>query len=372
MMSAEKLMDKVNARLKAGKVGLVLELCRDRIALRGTLPPKPNSGKSKPYQQRIYLGYPFSQAGILQAEKDARSISAALIEKRFDWQDWSKSQQNSSATTPTKLPIGELIQQFEADYFNRRQRTAQSETTFELEYRAVFRHLPPDRELSLDVILQAITTTAPDTRMRVRYCQTLQALAKFYGLDVNLKPYRGNYSARKVAPRNLPTDEQIVEAYHTIPNPAWQWVYGVLACLGLRPHEAFHLDLSQLPGARVLQGKTGARIVYPIYPEWVELFKIAEVIKPNCHGKNNRDWGDRVSAAFNRYKLPFSPYDLRHAYAIRAMVTGVPDGVASQWMGHSLLVHNRTYQRWTKDNHHQQVYESVFGTTRQKGAVLQE
>lgn len=222
------------------------------------------------------------------------------------------------------------------------------------------------------MILKAIATTEPDTRIRVRYCQTLQALAKFYGLDVNLKPYQGNYSPRKVSPRDLPTDEKIVEVYHSIPNPSWQWVYGAIACLGLRPHEVFHLDLSQLPSARVLEGKTGARVVYPIYPEWVELFKMADVIKPDCSAKNNRDWGDRVAAAFKRYKLPFSPYDLRHAYAIRAMVTGVPDAVAAQWMGHSLLVHNRTYQRWTKDNHHQQVYESVFGTADRKSASLQE
>jgi len=82
---------------------------------------------------------------------------------------------------------------------------------------------------------------------------------------LDTKCYKGNYSTSQVEPRDLPEDDRIEQRYLSIPNPAWQWVYGMIACYGLRNHEIFHLDLDSLktaPGIlEVLDGKTGARTV---------------------------------------------------------------------------------------------------------------
>ena len=40
--------------------------------------------------------------------------------------------------------------------------------------------------------------------------------------------------------------------------------------------------------------------------------------------------GRRVSEQFRRYDLPITPYDLRHAWAVRTIHVGLPDTVARQ------------------------------------------
>ncbi|MEL7512791.1 MAG: site-specific integrase, partial [Cyanobacteria bacterium J06554_3] len=78
----------VNTRFKAAKLGLKIERRGDKLSLRGTLPPRPNSPRLKAYQQRIPLGLPANKAGLKQIEKTAKVIAAQLIENTFDWQDY--------------------------------------------------------------------------------------------------------------------------------------------------------------------------------------------------------------------------------------------------------------------------------------------
>lgn len=55
---------------------------------------------------------------------------------------------------------------------------------------------------------------------------------------------------------------------------------------------------------------------------------------------------DRVGKAFKRYKIPWTPYTLRHCYAVRSSnMFGYPIPVSAALMGHSPEVHMRTYQR---------------------------
>ncbi len=46
---------RANGRLRASKIGISIEKRGGTLWLRGTLPPKPNSGKTKPYQQKLSL-----------------------------------------------------------------------------------------------------------------------------------------------------------------------------------------------------------------------------------------------------------------------------------------------------------------------------
>ncbi|MDJ0796733.1 MAG: site-specific integrase, partial [Calothrix sp. MO_167.B12] len=54
----------------------------------------------------------------------------------------------------------------------------------------------------------------------------------------------------------------------------------------------------------------------------------------------------RVSWWFRKIGLDFKPYDLRHAWAIRAHILGIPIKAAADNLGHSVQVHTQTYQRW--------------------------
>jgi hypothetical protein len=182
-MKYQKALDESNSRLQLGNIGFVIEIKNNALCLRGLLPPKNGVGDRR--TQRIYLGYPPMLEGIKQAEKDAISIRAALIEKRFNWLDWSPKLKKA-ADNPPDNTIATLIKNFEKDYFDRRARNPKSETTWDKDYYAVYRHLPQDKQLSPEVIMQAIVNTPPETRTRKRWVFALQTLAKF-------APYRCRY-----------------------------------------------------------------------------------------------------------------------------------------------------------------------------------
>lgn len=259
------------------------------------------------------------------------------------------------------------IEEFERDYFTRRARTPKSETTWKIDYFRVFNKLPISRLLTADALMALVTSATPDTRTRKRYCIALGALAKFAGLTLDLKPYAGSYSPKAASPRELPDDSTIVRWRNQIPADDWRWAYGILATYGLRPHELFHLDDQRLGTGdamvKVLDGKTGARTVFPLYPEWVEQFNLLEVKLPQCTGKANADLGNRVTRAFNRLQIPFPAYALRHCWAIRSMEFGWEVAMAAQQMGHSVQVHTSTYHAWINERHQQKMFDALMQRT---------
>ncbi|WOB42990.1 site-specific integrase [Thermoleptolyngbya oregonensis NK1-22] len=352
MSGFETRLAQANGRLKAGRVGVAIEQRGGRLLLRGTFPPRPGSEKTQPYQQRLALGYHANPAGLKLAELEAKKVGAALDAGEFTWEFYQ------SQVKP--LSVGDWVQRFEVDYFTRRQRSPKTETTWRHDYRKVFDRLPADEPLTEQVLYRAIVATAPDTRTRKRFADVCQRLAQFAGLTVDFRPLRGGYSPSKVTPRNLPNDGAIAFWRRHIPNPTWQRVYGLLAVYGLRPHEVFALDFEDFPLIRVgEEGKTGARIVYPLYPEWAIGWDLIGDL-PAVSGRTNTDLGNRVSKAFQRYKIPFTAYDLRHAWAVRAIAFGLDLSLAAAQMGHSVKVHSEIYHAWITQDIHKRAYDAIM------------
>ncbi|MDX1977314.1 MAG: hypothetical protein SFT94_06540, partial [Pseudanabaenaceae cyanobacterium bins.68] len=306
------------------------------------------------YQQRIYLGIHANLVGLKESELEAKKIGALLDCGEFDWQPYL------SETHQTPITAQDWASKFEQEYFAKRDRNPKTLTTWEKEYLTVFRHLP-EENLTSAVIKNMVLATKPDTRTRQRYCMVLSALAKLAGIAIDLKPLAGKYSPTQVQARNLPDDLAIAQNFAKIPNPEYQWVYGMLATYGLRPHEVFHLDLALMPILQVLgDTKTGARKVWACYPEWVEQFNLKNPKIPQVTGKNNTELGSRITRSFKRYGIPFSPYDLRHCWAIRTLEFGLADSLAAQQMGHSVQVHNNLYHAWIDQRHHQRAYNLIM------------
>lgn len=270
-------------------------------------------------------------------------------------------------TRQEQKAIATWVSEFEAHYFTRRARSPKSETTWKTDYRDVFRKLPLDSSLTVDILLKIVTSTQPETRTRKRYCIALNALAKFAGLPLDLKPYSGNYSPKKVTPRDLPDDTTIVRWYEQIPADDWRWAYGMLATYGLRPHELFHLDYQSLKSGnsmlKVLDGKTGARTIFPLYPEWVEQFNLLKVTLSKCTGRTNKELGNRVTQAFRRLQIPFPAYALRHCWAVRSLEFGWEVAMAAQQMGHSVMIHTSTYHAWISERHQQKMFAALMERT---------
>lgn len=182
---------------------------------------------------------------------------------------------------------------------------------------------------------------------------------------MELKSFWGSYNPGQTQARELPSDELIIQTFEQIPNPTWRFVYGVMATYGLRNHEVFFADYRNLqkPGREAIlevlpTTKTGSHEVWPFHPEWVELFGLRQGSLPPINTDLNQITlqriGQQVTRQFRRYGLPFAPYDLRHAWAVRTIHIGLPDTVAARMMGHSVAVHNRTYHRWISRRDQQQ------------------
>jgi integrase len=352
-------IQQANARLKAAKVGITIEMDGGKLRLRTTLPPK--SGDGPPRQQRIPLNITATYDGIRQIESEAHSIRRDLNAGRFNWGKYIKSE---PLVEQPKL-IKDWLEAFENDYFDRREKNQKSLTTWHGDYFQVFKRLPQSELLTDSCLKQLILTTPPDTKNRKRYCTVLGALAKFAGIGFDARNLSGNYSPKKVSPRDIPSDIEIANWHQKLVNPAWKWTYGILATYGLRNHEVFRLDLEQIRNGNqiihVLDGKTGSRRVWACFPEWFDIFCLSDVHLPEANLKRtNAQLGNNVTHYFVRHHLPFSPYDLRHAWAIRTLEFGLDITLASQQMGHSLKVHSESYHHWISEKHHQRAYDLLM------------
>lgn len=358
-------------------MGFQIERRGQRLNLRGQLPPRPGSTRLRPHQQRLSLGFPATAAGLKQAEQEVKIIAAQLIQKTFDWRNYL----HGCGGRLDQKSLAEQIQAFEQHFLNQPERAsnpASTKTTWESAYAPYLRKLMAIAEatptLSLpEVIYATVRSTKVNSRSRQVCCTALDALATFLNLELPtaLKSFWGEYGVSRTQSRHLPSDELIVATWEKIPNPAWQFVYALMATYGLRNHEVFFCDYSALlqgdseATVRVLSTtKTGEHEVWPFYPEWVEQFNLRTIELPIIQTDLNQTTlqriGQRVTSQFRRYGIPFSPYDLRHAWAIRTIHFGLSDTVAAKMMGHSVAVHTRTYHQWITRRDQQQAVAAAL------------
>jgi integrase len=78
---------------------------------------------------------------------------------------------------------------------------------------------------------------------------------------------------------------------------------------------------------------------------------------PNITASKNAEIGSRVGHQFKRYGLPFPPYNLRHAYAVRCSIAyQMPVAIAAKMMGHSANVHQSVYLRHLTEESVSEIY----------------
>ncbi|NJP11725.1 MAG: site-specific integrase [Leptolyngbyaceae cyanobacterium RU_5_1] len=385
--SIDARIAQVNQRLKVAQMGLQIERRGQTLNLRGTLPPRPDSLHLKPYQQRISLRLPATPTGLKQAEQEVKVIAAQLIQKTFDWQNYATG---SGWQRLDQLGLAQQLQSFEHHFLTEPERTdnpTSTQTTWEFAYAPYLRKLEAIAQanptLSLvETIYATVRSTDANSRSRQVCCTALSAFASFMNLELPtaLKSFWGSYGTSRTQARQLPSDELIVTTWETIPNPAWQFVYGIMATYGLRNHEVFFSNYSSLtqttsePTVQVLgMTKTGTHEVWPFYPEWVDQFNLRQVNLPSIQTDLSKTTlqrvGQCVAVQFRRYGIPFSPYDLRHAWAVRTIHFGLPDTVAARMMGHSVAVHTRTYHQWITRRDQQQAVDAALGRNQRKAPI---
>jgi len=396
-----------NALLAESGVALRLERRGERLGLRGPLPCKRGSGRSP--VQRLSLGLAADAAGLDLARQRLRQVLQQLQQQRFRWEAWGvvASGQGAGASArraagaaapgggvgrggPAGIALGPALQRFERAFGTdprRRRNPAGSRTTWTAAYLPYLRRLRRQAETEGQALLhlpllEAVLESYPLASRGRQQCGTaLAALARAEGLALpaDWGERAGGYGLHAAQFRQLPSDRQILGALEAIPNPGWRLAYGLMATYGLRNHEVFFSDLSALApgGDRVIRvlptSKTGEHQVWPFQPEWVEHFGLErlgearELLPPvstDLRRTTLQQVGRRVAEQFRRYDLPLTPYDLRHAWAVRTIHIGLPDTVAARMMGHSVAIHTRTYHHWITRRDQQQAVDTALARAR--------
>lgn len=348
-------LSQANGRLKTAQIRVRVQRLGQKLYLRATLPPPPGSAKDRPYQQRIALNLPANPRGLSVAEQRARELGVSLENGSFSWSDW----RGESAET-----VREWVERFCTEWEG-------SPLTWKTDYQQPFNKLPSDAPLTAELLRQTLMEVRellPNSRAQLRAYNAFRQLAVFAGVSTdNLKGLKGSYSASEVDPRTLPSDIDVAEWRSQIANPGWRWVYGMLAAYGLRGHEVYKADLADFPTVRIPQDtKTGARFVWPLFPEWAKKWELAARVWPplrNIPSYTNGQLGTKTAKFFER--LPCDAYDLRHCYARRCFEFGYSPEFGAKMMGHSPDVHCRTYRRWIDEAVYKRIYDrGVNGSDR--------
>ena len=385
-----------NQALVQAGVSLRFELRGQRLGLRGPLPCRRGSGRHP--VQRISLGLPADVAGLGLARERLKEVLRQLQQGRFDWSAWgARPAQRPSPPLSLVQPAAgdpQELASFEAAFFadpRRRRNPAGCRTTWTSAYLPYLRRLAAiaaerDLPLGLPLLEMALESYAPSSRSRQQCGTALAALARHLGLPLpeNWSERAAGYGLHAAQFRRLPGDPQILAWVEQIPNPAWRLAYGLMATYGLRNHEVFFCDLSALApgGDRVIRvlptSKTGEHQVWPFQPEWVEHFGLEQLggsqsplppVATDLRHTTLQQVGRRVAEQFRRYELPITPYDLRHAWAVRTIHIGLPDTVAARMMGHSVAIHTRTYHHWITRRDQQQAVDAALARQSAASAI---
>jgi len=389
----------------------MLQIRGGRLCLRGPLPRQ--NGQPGLLRQRLSLGLPADGPGLRRALAQLVELERQLEEQLFRWENWRRPARGDAdgdlppqaageprgipgsntsrprPATPAKAspdpPLEQLLSSFEQAFFAdpRRRRRAGSRTTWSAAYLPYLRRLAAHtasakpKPFGAALLEEVVESYGLATRSRQQCAIALAALARHQGLELpaDWSERAGGYGIHAARFRQLPSDGEILTLVDRIPNEGWRLAYGLMATYGLRNHEVFFCDGSSLApgGDRVIRvlptSKTGEHQVWPFQPAWVEYFGLERLgrdrhalppVRTDLGRTTLQQVGRRVAEQFRRYDLPITPYDLRHAWAVRTIHVGLPDTVAARMMGHSVGIHTRTYHHWITRRDQQQAVDAAL------------
>ena len=366
-----------NAALKLRAHGVTLDVSQGRVRLRATMPPPPSAPPgTPPKQQRISTGlsYPDQATEALQM---AELLGSALERHRlgiepFDWAPWLPKKRGRPKGTARETPLVEGITGREAIRTTRqwweqqRRRGPSAEDSWRVDYEAPLTPLLRISPLEPSHLVALVEVSPPGSRSRRRASQAAATVARALdwpaALVTELRELGKGYSAaRSQTPRDLPKEGEIESLIDRL-SMRWQWPVAVAATYGCRPHEALLFAEVQASGLlRIADGKTGARQSIALPPEWITRWSLHTKRLPAFNqSRSHRDVGSLMGQMFRRAGAPFQPYDLRHAWAVRAIHNPrISPSLAAKSMGHSLAVHSSVYQRWF-DAHEMESLQAVL------------
>jgi integrase len=373
-------LSRQNAALKLKGHGVTLDVAGARVRLRATMPPRPTDpAGAEPRQHRISTGLAYPDQAS-EALRLAERLGNALERHRlgvetFDWTPWLPKgrQRPASQPEPTEEPHGvsglQAIRPTREWWGKQRRRGPSADDSWKVDYDAPLAPLQAIKSLEAGHLVALVEATTAGSRSRRRASQAASTVARALDwsdeLVSQLRELGKGYSAvRSQARRDLPSYEAIEILIDRL-SAAWQWPVAVAAVYGCRPHEAL-LFAEVLPSGLlcISDGKTGARQSLALPPQWIKRWSLHLKRLPAFdQQRSHRDVGALMGQGFRRAGADFQPYDLRHAWAVRAIHNPkISTSMAAKSMGHSLAVHSSVYQRWF-DSHQMESLQADLTAT---------
>jgi integrase len=271
------------------------------------------------------------------AAKQLQTLERQLAGGNFEWSYW---QDEAAGAITWREAIARL-------YRARVVLGRTGESTWQVNYLGRLRQVPQGSACTTESMAKALERYSRTSCSYKELFYLLRHLAKLVAVPFPEVPLPTYSQAQLVA---VPTDAEIIAWVEGAPDPV-RWYWGMMACYGLRPHEIEGAVLIDRDLCQVAEGtKTGFRTVVPLPREWVQRFGLRDrQLRPRLAGSIDRP--DAVSKWLSRQgqkqKLPWRPYALRHAFAARLWKTGggrLDIYTAARLMGHTPMVHARTYR----------------------------
>jgi len=357
-------LSRQNAALKLKGHGVTLDVSGGRVRLRATMPPRPKDPLgAEPKQHRISTGlaYPDQASESLQlAEQLGNALERhRLGQEVFDWEPWlpkgrpGKQPHQAEQKEEEGLSGPQAVRLTYTWWSQQRRRGPSADDSWKVDYEAPLAPLLGISPLQPQHLLALVEAAPSGSRSRRRASQAAATVARALDWSDELVSQvrelgKGYSAARSQAPRALPKDGAIEALIDGLSAP-WQWPVAVAAVYGCRPHEALLFAEVQPSGLlRIAAGKTGARQSLALPAEWIGRWSLHSKRLPAFNPeRGHRDVGALMGQAFRRAGAGFQPYDLRHAWAVRAIHNPkISPSLAAKSMGHSLAVHSSVYQRW--------------------------
>lgn len=348
------------------------------LQLRATLPLKPGHQDRRgtgTKQYKISLGIPANLEGIKTAEQEANELGKLISRQMFVWNGKYLGKKASQAEYQN---IGQLLTGFETRYFETRKRDRKSESTFINYLNPLKKYFPIDLLINEENIIKVLQSITSESSKRAAK-QAISALLTAFDINIEFLKKIKTFEEKKA--RNIPEDDEIVNGYKKFAEYAlnkktsgkpqdidnwlmWRFCYGMIAVFGLRPQEIIinpNIEWWQSPANKNQTWKvdknckTSQRECLPLYLEWIELFDLKNPRYLQMLEEYSRDKNTQVKVKsavkslgrfFHKIGLNFVAYDLRHAWAIRAHLMGIPIKAAADNLGHSVQIHTQIYQRW--------------------------
>lgn len=354
-------LDSLNSRLRSARLRVRVEIRREGLHLRAVIPGSDGEWK----QQRIPLALKATGGGLIAAEVKAKDLASDLAAaaagmRAFPLEKWGLLLSTPENSEAVGFWVDQLLKQPHV------KRLARSSIQ---SYRRALGRLDRDSPLSGDLLLSTLKELHDRPRTQLLCYQKFGQLARLAGLSVDLSGHRGSYNPSSLTERSIPDRDRVLEVWQSITHPGWRWVLGVIVVFGLRNHEVFYLDLTDMMAGGfsvfVTEGKTGPHTAWAISPEDIDRFELRSApVMPRVTFASHDQAGARVTKYLSRKRLGgFTPYDLRHLWAIETGVgpNALPLALAARSQGHSQRVHESTYQKWTAPEIQRGAYESAHG-----------